>query len=227
VLPLLFFKKIKEKLKPKLDKFKKDFFWNGAIAGLIFSYIEHLKAGSSAIKGFLSGDVNFDELDSGQKTNLIIGILIFFLVVVASLLITYIVNKHKKNYLDPEVQEKYGALYDNLRIKGHWYFPIFMLRRILIMSVITFVFRHAIIQMQMLLFINLFYTMTLFWNGPLIDGDRLTLEFLSEILHQILIYHLIIFGGFVQDFNIIFQMGKSYGAVLLLLTCVNLVFMVS
>jgi hypothetical protein len=59
VLPLLFFKKIKEKLKPKLEKTRKDFFWNGAIAGLIFSYIEHLKAGSSAIMNFLEGELRF------------------------------------------------------------------------------------------------------------------------------------------------------------------------
>jgi hypothetical protein len=148
-------------------------------------------------------------------------------VIVAAILITFTVNKHKKNYLDPEVIQKYGALYDNLRVKGHWYFPIFMLRRVLIMSVITFMFSIRVIQMQMLLFINLFYTMTLFWNGPLIEEGRLYLEFVSEILHQFLVYHLLIFGGFVQDLNMTFSMGKSYGITLLLLASLNIVYMVT
>ena len=103
VLPLLFFKKIKEKLKPKLVKSKKDFFWNGAIAGLIFSYIEHLKAGTSAIMTFLKGQLRFSEIDSDQKTNLLVGIAIYLLVIVAAIVITFVVNKHKKNYLDPDV----------------------------------------------------------------------------------------------------------------------------
>ena len=81
--------------------------------------------------------------------------------------------------------------------------------------------------MQMLLFINLFYTMTLFWNGPLIDSGRLYLAFVSEILHQILVYHLLIFGGFVQDLNMTFTMGKSYGFFLLILASMNIDYMVT
>ena len=69
--------------------------------------------------------------------------------------------------------------------------------------------------------------MTLFWNGPLIDRGRLYLEFASEILHQILVYHLLIFGGFVQDLTLTFNMGKSYGFTLLILASMNIVYMVT
>ena len=131
-----------------------------------------------------------------------------------------------------ETKDLYGNLYSEVKLRGEhnrdaiWYYPIFLIRRIVFVAIPTFLYLWPFGQLQLLIFLTTLYI--IFYSGlqPHLDLRRTYLENFNEVMTMLMNYHMTTFTMFNLDANMQFQMGYSYVAHIMFTIFVNLVFMV-
>ena len=146
--------------------------------------------------------INFDG-DIGQ---VLLSCSPVMLILVYPVGVTFVLFCLKEKLGDPSVRASIGQLYNAVDLKkGNWaiiYYPITLLRRLLFVFVPYLVARYPWNQVQLLITINLAFSMYYIGVKPHMGGNiKFMIETHNEIVIICLCYHMFIYTEFVRDVN--------------------------
>lgn len=140
----------------------------------------------------------------GSENDFYAAIATIVVVVLIVFGLTILLFRNEADLEDGKAEASYGNMYKDLfqrknrkgngwMVSGLWYYPMLMIRRILFLLIPTFVLYLPIFQMQLLLLLNLLFTIFYFTSFPFIDKAKLVLEVFNEIIITIMCMHIIVF----------------------------------
>lgn len=149
-----------------------------------------------------------------------------FLMVLIPIVSFITIERNRADLDKPEVRARISNLYSDIHLTRNqqtvWYYPVFMLRRVIFVAIPTFVYFIPTIQLQVLVFATSTYIMYYSGVRPHTDWKRFKLELFNEIVIMVMCYHLMLFTYFVVDDSTQFVMGYSYVFFLALVFVVNI-----
>lgn len=133
----------------------------------------------------------------------------------------------KRNFKDlprPSMQGKIGSLYLSIKNNNNWalaYSPLFLVRRILFLSLTIGLASLTSLQIHFFIFISLMYTIYLGLVVPHDIGLMTTSELLNETVLLLICYHFILFTDIVTDRAV--RKSLAWGMT----ACVGLLFLLN
>lgn len=91
-----------------------------------------------------------------------------------------------------------------------YYWPMFMLRRVMFVTVPILMFAFPILQLQFLCFFTSLYIIVVVYIRPHTDNNVLRLEIFNEVMLMMSCYHMFCFTEFNVDDLMKYSMGHSY-----------------
>ena len=116
-----------------------------------------------------------------------------------------ILKRNFKNLPRPSMQGKIGSLYLSIKNNNSWalaYSPLFLVRRILFLSLTIGLASFPSLQIHFFIFISLMYTIYLGSVIPHDVGLMTTSELLNESVLLLICYHFVLFTDIVTDRNV-------------------------
>ena len=115
-----------------------------------------------------------------------IGFLITFFMFLVPLVSAFVLKINRPQLYIPQVKRKIYNLYAEVHLFRNpfniYYYPIFMLRRIIFVILPTFLFNFTFLQIQLLIFLTSFYVMYYSGTKPHAESRRVGLELYNEIM---------------------------------------------
>jgi hypothetical protein len=108
-----------------------------------------------------------------------------------------------------------------------YYYPIFMVRRLLFVFIVMFIPFDSCLQMQALIFMSILYIIWYVGVWPHLERVEACLEVFNEVLMQLLFYHLMVFSDFYTgEGRVSLKLYASYSfvAILGIIILVNLIY---
>ena len=142
------------------------------------------------------------------------------------LLVVFIVYAGRKVYKETGESDSYNLLFENLRINKMGalaYDVTFLLRRFLVISLITVMANEPIVQIELYLFASLASLIYLITIKPFDVDLMLKAEILNEIGILMVSYTLFWFTDYVVDPSLEFDLGWCVVGMILLLVLINIV----
>ena len=135
-------------------------------------------------------------------------------------------HRNRDKLKTKEMEDKIGKMYTGVSLTrsdwGIYYYPIFMLKRMMFVFVPMVFPGQAYFQIQIVIFVPSLYI--IFYGGqrPHVNPRVQRVEMFNEFVFMGLLYHLLTFTLFNLDAQSKFTMGYSFLAMLGLLIVVNL-----
>jgi hypothetical protein len=128
----------------------------------------------------------------------------FIIMFVYPVLSIFIVFYLKARLDQPEIYKRISNFYADIkltrRMDSHLaYYTIFLIRRIIFVSIPTFMYKYPFYQVQILIFLTSLYIIFYAGSKPHIYKSRRWIEVFNEVWVMMMNYHLIIFTDFVRD----------------------------
>ena len=153
-----------------------------------------------------------------------------FLVLGYPLLVLFVVFCFRHKLHQPNWRSKIGSFYDGININKSmmsiYYYPMFLMRRLLFVLLPIIFEGVEWHQIQSLIFVNLFFTMYYYNVQPHLEPNRRRVEMFNEFMVVILSYHLMTFTHFLNDVATQFMMGYSFIFALCLVLFLNVAYMI-
>ena len=147
-------------------------------------------------------------------TNKAFGCGIMSLMLLVPIASFYVLSINREQLYIPQVKRKIDTFYTDIHLfrdrSNIYYYPIFMLRRIIFVALPTFLFDYTFLQIQLLLFLTSIYVMHYAGTKPHSVNRRVLLELYNEIMIMLQNYHMCIFSRFNQNDYSKYLMGNSY-----------------
>lgn len=142
------------------------------------------------------------------------------------ILCIYLLQVNREQLAAPYVSKRISNLYLGIHIYRDsiniWYYPVFMLRRVIFVAIPTVLVDWAFLQIQLLVFLSSLYVMFYAGLRPHEDPRRVRLEIFNECMLMLLNYHFVIFSNFNLDNESKYTMGKVYLVIVALTIFVNI-----
>lgn len=123
-----------------------------------------------------------------------------FLVLYPLAIVWYLRGQDIDQLADEKNQAKIGNLIKGIKLsRNKWakyYYPIFMLRRLVFVMIVMFIPFDSCIQMQSLIFSSSLYIIWYVGVWPHLEKLEVYLEIFNEVLMQLIFYHLMVFSEF-------------------------------
>jgi hypothetical protein len=173
------------------------FTFNGMIRMMSLLYLHMCVVFGKQIKNYALGD------ESTTESDRIVGSVMFWIMIAYPVLCFALLLKNRSKLdEDKNFKRRFENLYPGIKFKnkgisGLFYYPLFLIRRIVFVAIPTMMIAAPCYQVQLLLFLTSLY---LIYFGGVRVGDRAKFreECVNEMFIMILNYHMISFTGFVQ-----------------------------
>jgi hypothetical protein len=179
-------KKFKAKIIEFLKKQWNKFLWNGFLRSFFISYCSYCIGVFKQLKVFIYTP---EYIDTGD---LMMAFALFILIVTVPFIILWQLNKHKDTLKNDATKARIGNLYQDFYLNpernkywGHsvyFYYPLFMLRRIIYIGVPLLLWQYPWAQIQILLLFNFLYQAFYLSSLPYIDKTKFWVELFNEMI---------------------------------------------
>jgi hypothetical protein len=199
-------------------------FWNWTIRILQVMYIQLCLTNFNQIRLWNKDSVH------QSKNAMTFTVLICILQVLILLAVSFFLIRGRFFLDHPGIFKRISNLYEGIHLyknfKNIWYMPIFMLRRLVFVSIPLTFSGYQWLQLQFLITLNFIYFVWYVDLSPHGDRTRVRLEIFNECCIMIIVYHMITFSEFNLDPETMFMMGYSYIGFVLILVVGNITFLV-
>ena len=222
---VMLLKKYRAKILKLIRTLFNNLVFNGMIRSLTIMYIQLCMSFGDQIKLFMQGNTN-QTLD-----NKIIGLIMFVSMLGYPGVCWLIIKRNREKLEEPQIWKRISNFYSELKLRqkltGHlFYYPLFLIRRIVFVGIPTFLYQFPSHQVQLLIFLTSMYILFYMNNRPHWDSKRGQVEIFNELMILVSSYHLICFSDFNLHAAAQFNMGYSFVAVIFIVVFVNIILVV-
>lgn len=201
-------------------RFKGELIFNGVIRIFSVIYIQLCVSAGYTVEMHLRSR----STSSGQA---VLTVLFFLLIFLIPLMSIRIILLNREQLEEPFVAKKISNLVQGIHLyrerQNVWYFPIFLLRRLIFIAIPTLWYFWAFFQIQILMSLTTIYVIAYGAYRPHREPGRRRLEMFNESMTMVLVYHLVIFSRFVTDERAQYKMGNTYLCTIAFIIVINVI----
>ena len=202
----------------KVREFRDKFFFNGMLRTITVTQMKQCIVLGTLIQQALIAEVPFT---SAQKVKAgIMAVYFSFVLAVPA----YMLFQRRQQLKSVEQEKKMGRIFAGLNLRsdssGLYYFPMFLLRFFLYVMISSLYTVGAVIEIQCLIFLNLFFGIWYFQARPHFQRSRIIQEMVHEVIIMIGSYHLLLYSN-ATHYELQFIGGYSSQFWLLVLSVFN------
>jgi len=216
---------LKNRITDRLKAIKKAVFYNLIIRLITISYIPLTMTAGVQVVMWMRGS------EYQKMPEAITAFTMSAYVVILPFYIAIYLNKRRLYLYQTSIKDKVKNLYSGIHLfrdtRNLYYYPIFLMRRLVFVATPTVLHLYPFAQLQLLVFLSTAYIWFYASARPHEDRNRVRLEIFNECLIMILNYHMMLFSGFNMKKDLGFYLGYSAVTVAAIMIFANLGYMLN